>query len=74
MTVCLDRSNHYAMIQIQDTRIGISQQDLTRIFDSFYGVNSDAYSGLRLRSCNTGGFGLGLTIVLFALLFLALLP
>jgi two-component system OmpR family sensor kinase len=56
ITVCLDRSDHYAVIQVQDTGIGIPQHDLTRIFDRFYRVNSD-------RSRSTGGSGLGLAIV-----------
>ncbi|AFZ61090.1 two-component sensor histidine kinase [Anabaena cylindrica FACHB-243] len=55
ITVCLDRSDHYAVIQVQDTGIGIPQHDLTRIFDRFYRVNSD-------RSRSTGGSGLGLAI------------
>ncbi|QLE54934.1 two-component system sensor histidine kinase RppB [Nostoc sp. TCL26-01] len=55
ITVDLDRSDHYAVIQVQDTGIGIPQQDLTRIFDRFYRVNSD-------RSRKTGGSGLGLAI------------
>ncbi len=55
VTVSLDRSDHYAVIQVQDTGIGIPQQDLTRIFDRFYRVNSD-------RSRSTGGSGLGLAI------------
>ncbi|MGM3308488.1 two-component system sensor histidine kinase RppB [Anabaena sp. WFMT] len=55
VTVCLDRSDNYALIQIQDTGIGIRQQELTRIFDRFYRVNSD-------RSRRTGGSGLGLAI------------
>lgn len=55
VTVCSDRSDHYAVIPVQNMDIGIPQQDLTLIFDRFYGVNND-------RSCSTGGSGLGLAI------------
>ncbi len=55
VTVCLGRSDHYAVIQVQDTGIGIPQPELTQIFDRFYRVNSD-------RSRSTGGSGLGLAI------------
>jgi two-component system OmpR family sensor kinase len=55
VTVCLDHSDNYAVIQVQDTGIGIPPQELNRIFDRFYRVNSD-------RSRNTGGSGLGLAI------------
>ncbi|MDZ7960455.1 MAG: two-component system sensor histidine kinase RppB [Aulosira sp. DedQUE10] len=55
VTVCVERSDNYAVIQVQDTGIGIPQPELTQIFDRFYRVNSD-------RSRSTGGSGLGLAI------------
>lgn len=55
VTVVLERSDNYAVIQIQDTGIGIAPQEQKRIFDRFYRVNSD-------RSRGTGGSGLGLAI------------
>jgi len=55
VTVILDRSNGHAVIEIQDTGIGISPHDQKQIFHRFYRVNSD-------RSPTTGGSGLGLAI------------
>jgi len=55
VTVTLERNDNYAIIQVQDTGIGIPKAELTRIFDRFYRVSSD-------RSRNTGGSGLGLAI------------
>jgi two-component system OmpR family sensor kinase len=53
--VVLDRSDHHALIQIQDTGIGIAPEEQARIFERFYRVSS-------ARSRSTGGSGLGLAI------------
>jgi signal transduction histidine kinase len=56
VTVFLNKTDYYAVIRVQDTGIGIPQNELSRIFDRFYRVSSD-------RSRSTGGSGLGLAIV-----------
>lgn len=55
VTTILERSDHYALIKIQDTGIGIAAKEQKRIFARFYRVNSD-------RSRASGGSGLGLAI------------
>lgn len=57
VSVILDRSDNHALIQVQDTGIGIAQSEQQRIFDRFYRVSND-------RSRHTGGSGLGLAIAI----------
>ncbi len=56
VVITLMRINHYAVIQIADTGVGIVATDLPHLFDRFYRVHQD-------RSRQTGGSGLGLAIV-----------
>lgn len=55
VTVTLAQEEQHALIQVQDTGIGMAPQDQARIFDRFYRVSHD-------RSRHTGGAGLGLAI------------
>lgn len=55
VTIVLDRIDHNALIEIQDTGIGIAPKEQKQIFERFYRVNED-------RSRHTGGSGLGLAI------------
>lgn len=55
ITVILDRSHLDAVIQVEDTGIGIVAEEQAQIFDRFYRVHNH-------RSRGTGGSGLGLAI------------
>ncbi|UOQ86859.1 hybrid sensor histidine kinase/response regulator [Gracilibacillus salinarum] len=54
ITVHAKENNHYAMISVQDTGIGIGQQELDRIFVP--------YEKLSKEEVDSGGMGLGLNI------------
>lgn len=56
VTLHLDRHAGYALLEVQDTGIGIAMEDQEHIFDRFFRAD-------RSRSRNQGGAGLGLAIV-----------
>ncbi|WP_017658858.1 two-component system sensor histidine kinase RppB [Baaleninema simplex] len=56
VTVRLAEVTPFAVVEVEDTGIGIAEADRDRLFDRFYRVQSD-------RSRHTGGSGLGLSIV-----------
>ena len=54
--VSVRRAHGHALVQVEDTGIGIAEQDLPRITEPFF-------RGDRARGAHSGGAGLGLTIV-----------
>lgn len=56
ISVTLHRRDDHALLEVADTGVGIPEQDLARVFERFYRVDT-------ARARQTGGTGLGLAMV-----------
>jgi two-component system phosphate regulon sensor histidine kinase PhoR len=56
VSVTVKNEHEWVRVKVSDTGIGISKEEIPRIFERFYRVD-------KARSRNTGGTGLGLSIV-----------
>src|SRR5690606_16315810 len=56
MTIRLSSNENEVLVEIKDNGIGVRQEALPRLFESFYRVDAS-------RNSSTGGSGLGLSIV-----------